>query len=145
MVNAIEDMTGQKIVLEVLQLLAEYEFIIKILSGLKGQESPVELLKGLSEQPEQIQVEFLRWVSRTAAYAVTSLRSIQFSSMAGTSNGRTMLIGIQDEFAPIFTDSIHNETTSNRAKYEIAVVLHNLLCINTDSRVWLSLPHVSPV
>jgi hypothetical protein len=64
MVNAIEEQSGQKIILEILQLLSEYEFVIKILSGLKGQESPVELLKGLSEQPEQIQIEFLRWVRR---------------------------------------------------------------------------------
>jgi hypothetical protein len=46
-----------------------------------------------------------------------------------------MLINIQDDIAPIFTDSINNETTSNKVKYEIIVVLHNLLCINTDIRV----------
>ncbi|CAF1009481.1 unnamed protein product [Adineta ricciae] len=119
MVNSIEDASGQKIVLEVLQLLSEYEFVIKILNELKGQESPVELLKGLSEQPEPIQIEFLRW----------------FSSIAATSNGRTMLIDIQDDIAPIFTDSIHNETTSSKVKYEIIIVLHNLLCINTDTRL----------
>ncbi|UJR31185.1 hypothetical protein I4U23_018692 [Adineta vaga] len=119
MVNAIEEESGQKLILEVLQLLSEYEFVIKILSEIKGQESPIELLKGLSEQPEQIQIEFLRW----------------FSSIAATSNGRTMLIDIQDNIAPIFTDSIHNETTSTKVKYEIIVVLHNLLCINTDTRL----------
>jgi len=63
MVNSIEDEAGQRIILEILQLLSEYEFIIKILSEIKGQESPIELLKGLNEQPEQIQIEFLRWVS----------------------------------------------------------------------------------
>jgi hypothetical protein len=62
MVNSIEDESGQIIVLEVFQLLSEYEHVIKILSEIKGQESPIELLKGLSEQPEQIQIEFLRWV-----------------------------------------------------------------------------------
>jgi hypothetical protein len=62
MVNSIEDEFGQRIVLEILQLLSEYEFVIKILGEIKGQESPVELLKGLNEQPEQIQIEFLRWV-----------------------------------------------------------------------------------
>ena len=46
-----------------------------------------------------------------------------------------MLIDIQDELAPLFTESIHNETSSSKAKYEIIVVLHNLLCINTDIRV----------
>lgn len=46
-----------------------------------------------------------------------------------------MLVDIQDDIAPIFTESIHNETTSNKVKYEIIVVLHNLLCINTDIRV----------
>ena len=46
-----------------------------------------------------------------------------------------MLIDIQDDIAPIFTDSIHNETTSSKVKYEIIAVLHNLLCINTDTRV----------
>ncbi len=62
MVNSIEDEAGQRIILEILQLLSEYEFVIKILRDIKGQESPVELLKGLNEQPEQIQIEFLRWV-----------------------------------------------------------------------------------
>jgi len=62
MVNSIEDESGQRIILEILQLLSEYEYIIKILSEIKGQESPIELLKGLNEQPEQIQIEFLRWV-----------------------------------------------------------------------------------
>jgi len=62
MVNSIEDESGQRIILEILQLLSEYEFVIKILGEIKGQESPVELLKGLNEQPEQIQIEFLRWV-----------------------------------------------------------------------------------
>ncbi len=38
-----------------------------------------------------------------------------------------MLIDIQDDIAPIFTESIHNETTSNKAKYEIIVVLHKYL------------------
>jgi len=46
-----------------------------------------------------------------------------------------MLIDIQDDIAPLFTDSIHNEASSNKVKYEIIVVLHNLLCINTDNRV----------
>lgn len=63
MVNSIENESGQKIILEIFQLLSEFEHIIKILSEIKGQESPVELLKGLSEQPEQIQIEFLRWVN----------------------------------------------------------------------------------
>ena len=63
MVNSIENESGQKIILEILQLLSEFEHIIKILSEIKGQESPVELLKGLNEQPEQIQIEFLRWVN----------------------------------------------------------------------------------
>ncbi len=62
MVNSIEDESGQRIILEILQLLSEYEYIIKILSEIKGQESPIELLNGLNEQPEQIQIEFLRWV-----------------------------------------------------------------------------------
>ncbi len=62
MVNSIENESGQRIILEILQLLSEYEFVIKILRDIKGQESPVELLKGLNEQPEQIQIEFLRWV-----------------------------------------------------------------------------------
>ncbi len=46
-----------------------------------------------------------------------------------------MLINIQDDIAPLFTEYIHNETSSNKVKYEIIVVLHNLLCINTDIRV----------
>jgi len=46
-----------------------------------------------------------------------------------------MLIDIQDDIAPLFTDSIHNETSSNKVKYEIIVILYNLLCINTDIRV----------
>ena len=46
-----------------------------------------------------------------------------------------MLINVQDEIAPLFTDSIHSESASNQVKYEIIVVLHNLLCINTDIRV----------
>ena len=46
-----------------------------------------------------------------------------------------MLIDIQDDIAPIFTESIHNESVTNKVKYEIIVVLHNLLCINTDIRV----------
>ena len=62
MVNSIEDESGQRIILEILQLLSEYEYVIKILSEIKGQESPIGLLKGLDEQPEQIQTEFLRWV-----------------------------------------------------------------------------------
>ncbi|CAF0958555.1 unnamed protein product [Rotaria sordida] len=119
MVNSIEDESGQKIILEILQLLSEYEYIIKILSDIEGQESPIELLKTLNDQPEQIQIEFLRW----------------FSSIAATSNGRTMLINIQDEIAPVFTESIHNEISTSKAKYEIIVVLHNLLCINTDIRL----------
>ena len=49
-----------------------------------------------------------------------------------------MLINIQDDIAPIFTDSINNETISNKVKYEIIVVLHNLLCINTEIRVRIS-------
>lgn len=65
MVNSIEDSTGQILVLEVLQLLSEYEHVIKILSEIKGQESPIELLKGLNEQPEQIQIQFLRLVKYT--------------------------------------------------------------------------------
>ena len=47
-----------------------------------------------------------------------------------------MLIDLQDDIAPIFTNSIHNETSTNRVKYEIIIVLHNLLCINTDIRVY---------
>ena len=62
MVNSIEDESGQRIILEILQLLSEYEYVIKILSEIKGQESLIGLLKGLDEQPEQIQTEFLRWV-----------------------------------------------------------------------------------
>lgn len=46
-----------------------------------------------------------------------------------------MLINIQDDITPIFTEYILNSTASNRVKYEIIVVLHNLLCINTDIRV----------
>jgi hypothetical protein len=64
MVNSIADESGQRIILEILQLVSEYEYVIKILSDIKGQESPVELLKGLNEQPEQIQIEFLRWVEK---------------------------------------------------------------------------------
>ena len=67
MVNSIEDESGQRMVLEILQLLSEYEFVIKILAEIKGQESPVELFKGLNEQPEQIQIEFLRWVGETSS------------------------------------------------------------------------------
>ena len=63
MINAIQDEAGQRAILELLQLLSEFEYVIKFLGELKGEESPIELLKGLSEQPEQIQVEFLRWVS----------------------------------------------------------------------------------
>ena len=63
MINAIQDEAGQRAILELLQLLSEFEYVIKILRDLKGEESPIELLKGLSEQPEQIQIEFLRWVS----------------------------------------------------------------------------------
>lgn len=66
MVNSIEDESGQIMMLEVLQLLSEYEYVIKILSELKGQESPIELLKGLNDQPEKIQTEFLQWVRRTS-------------------------------------------------------------------------------
>ncbi|CAF1064755.1 unnamed protein product [Rotaria sp. Silwood1] len=119
MVNSIQDESGQKIILKILQLLSEYEYVIKILSEIKGQESPIELLKTLNDQPEEIQIEFLRW----------------FSSIAATSNGRTMLIDIQDEIAPFFTDSIHHEISSSKVKYEIIVILHNLLCINTDIRL----------
>ncbi|CAF3873748.1 unnamed protein product [Adineta steineri] len=119
MINSIQDQSGQQIILEILQLLSEYEYVIKIISEIKGQESPIELLKGLNEQPEQIQIEFLRW----------------FSFIAATSNGRTMLIDIQDDIAPLFTDSIHNDVSPNNVKYEIIVVLHNLLCINTDIRL----------
>ncbi|CAF4357146.1 unnamed protein product, partial [Adineta steineri] len=61
MINSIQDQSGQQIILEILQLLSEYEYVIKIISEIKGQESPIELLKGLNEQPEQIQIEFLRW------------------------------------------------------------------------------------
>lgn len=46
-----------------------------------------------------------------------------------------MLIDIQDDITPIFTEYILNQTASNRVKYEIIAVLHNLLCINTDIRV----------
>ncbi|CAF4700136.1 unnamed protein product, partial [Rotaria magnacalcarata] len=55
MVNSIEDESTQIMMLEILQLLSEYEYIIKILSEIKGQESPMGLLKGLNDQPEQIQ------------------------------------------------------------------------------------------
>lgn len=65
MVNSIADESGQRIILEIFQLVSEYEYVIKILSDIKGQESPIELLKGLNEQPEQIQIEFLRWVEKT--------------------------------------------------------------------------------
>lgn len=119
MVNSIESESGQRLILQVLQLLAEYEYVINIFKQIKGQESPIELLKGLDEQPEPIQIEFLRW----------------FSSIAATSNGRTMLIDLQDDIAPIFTNSIHNETSTSKVKYEIIIVLHNLLCINTDIRL----------
>ncbi|CAF3446102.1 unnamed protein product [Rotaria socialis] len=119
MVNSIEDESTQIMMLEILQLLSEYEYVIKILSEIKGQESPMGLLKGLNDQPEQIQVEFLRW----------------FSSIAATSNGRTMLIDLQDDIAPVFTESINNDSSTNKVKYEIIVVLHNLLCINTDMRL----------
>ncbi|CAF0900803.1 unnamed protein product [Rotaria sordida] len=64
MVNSIEDESGQKIILEILQLLSEYEYVIKILSDIEGQESPIELLKTLNDQPEQIQIEFLRWITK---------------------------------------------------------------------------------
>lgn len=62
MVNSIESESGQRLILQVLQLLAEYEYVINIFKQIKGQESPMELLKGLDEQPEPIQIEFLRWV-----------------------------------------------------------------------------------
>lgn len=64
MVNSIEQESGQKSILEILQLFSEYEYVIKILGEIKGQESPMELLKGLNEQPEPIQIEFIRWVRR---------------------------------------------------------------------------------
>lgn len=67
MVNSIEQESGQKMILEILQLLSEYEYVIKILSDINGQESPVELLKGLNEQPEAIQIEFIRWVRRNSS------------------------------------------------------------------------------
>lgn len=46
-----------------------------------------------------------------------------------------MLIDLQDDLAPIFTDSINTDVSSSKVKYEIIIVLHNLLCINTDIRV----------
>jgi len=46
-----------------------------------------------------------------------------------------MLIDLQDDITPIFTNSIHNQTSTNKVKYEIIAVLHNLICINTDIRV----------
>ena len=46
-----------------------------------------------------------------------------------------MLIDIQDDITPVFTEYILNQTASDRVKYEMIVVLHNLLCINTDVRV----------
>lgn len=70
MVNSIEKESGQKMILEILQLVSEYEYVIKILSDINGQESPVELLKGLNEQPEAIQIEFIRWVRRTSSNAL---------------------------------------------------------------------------
>ena len=63
MINSIADESGQRNILEILQLLSEFEFVIRLINNLKGDESPVELLKGLHEQPEAIQIEFLRWVS----------------------------------------------------------------------------------
>ena len=46
-----------------------------------------------------------------------------------------MLVDVQDDFVPIFTQYILEQNASNHVKYELIVVLHNLLCINTDIRV----------
>lgn len=46
-----------------------------------------------------------------------------------------MLIDLQDDIAPCLTESINSDTTTSKVKYEIIVMLHNLLCINTDIRV----------
>lgn len=62
MINSISDQNGQKLILQVLQLLSEYEYIVKLFTEMKGEENPVDLLKSLSEQAEPIQIEFLRWV-----------------------------------------------------------------------------------
>ena len=138
MINCIESTSDQRIILEILQLLSEFEHVVKLYNEINGEESPVELLRGLLEQPETIQVAFLRWVSQRCRSSPSSDLSplmLQFSSMAATSNGRTMLIDIQDSLAPLFTDFILNESASKQVKYEIIVILHNLLCINTDVRV----------
>jgi hypothetical protein len=82
MVNSIEDESGQRTVLEILQLLSEFEFVIKFLGEIKGQESPVELLKGLNEQPEQIQIEFLRWVRNISLNLFLNIHHFQFSFLA---------------------------------------------------------------
>lgn len=50
-----------------------------------------------------------------------------------------MLIDVQDSFTPVFTEYLLNDSFPRKVKYEIIVVLHNLLCINTDLRVRLSL------
>lgn len=141
MINSIQDESGQRNILEILQLLSEYEFVIRLINNLKGDESPIELLKGLHEQPETIQIEFLRWVNRLTTMSMNK-RSLfvffQFSAIAATSDGRTMLIDVQDNFTPVFTEYFLNESLPKKVKYEIVVVLHNLLCINTDIRVKLS-------
>ena len=64
MINCVADQTGQRLILEILQLLSEYEYIVKLLGEIKGDESPIELFKGVAEQPEPVQIEFLRWVSQ---------------------------------------------------------------------------------
>ncbi|CAF0844096.1 unnamed protein product [Didymodactylos carnosus] len=119
MVNDIEDIDGQIDVLQLLQCLSEREHVTKSFSELKGQDSPIELLKGLTEQPEQIQIEFMKW----------------FSSIASTPTGQTMLLNVEDDLVPIFTEIILNETYSKHVKYEIIVLLHNLLCSGSTVRV----------
>ena len=52
--------------------------------------------------------------------------SFQFSAIAATSDGRILLIDVQDSFTPVFTEYLLNESFPGKVKYEIIVVLHNL-------------------
>jgi len=79
MVNSIENESGQRLILQILQILSEYEYIINIFKQIKGQESPIELLKGLDEQPESIQIEFLRWVNYSFIRIYLFSKSFTFS------------------------------------------------------------------
>ncbi|CAF0838405.1 unnamed protein product, partial [Didymodactylos carnosus] len=88
-------------------------------TGERSCESPIELLKGINEQHEEIQIEFLRW----------------FSVMTSTQAGRLSLIGVEDDLVSTFTDYILNETYSKSVKYEIIVLLYNLLYIDSNTRV----------